>query len=71
MDTNVASNAGRICGQCHLIVESHRTQAFDDGWLVRQSKSPIETPVLYRGEWVLLDDDGYTYRIPAPVGGVA
>ncbi|AGM61484.1 HNH endonuclease [Mycobacterium phage Job42] len=37
------------------------------GWLVRQTQSPIQIPVLYRSQWVLLDDDGNTYRIPNPV----
>jgi 5-methylcytosine-specific restriction protein A len=70
-DTNVASNGGRICGACHLFVESHRSRAYDEGWLLRQSQAPLSVPVLYRGVWVLLDDEGYTYRIPTPVGGVA
>ncbi|MGE2733807.1 HNH endonuclease [Mycolicibacterium vaccae] len=70
-DTNVASNAGRLCGLCHRTVESYRAKAYDEGWLVRQSQSPMATPVLYRGRWVLLDDLGDTYRIPTPTGDVA
>ncbi|AXH69837.1 HNH endonuclease [Mycobacterium phage Krakatau] len=66
-DTNLPSNAGWLCGACHRHVESYRAQAFAEGWLVRQSQSPITVPVLYRGNWVLLDDDGNTYRIPNPV----
>ncbi|QAX92667.1 HNH endonuclease [Mycobacterium phage Poenanya] len=66
-DTNVASNGLWACGACHRWAESYRTQSFADGWLVRQSQSPITVPVLYRGNWVLLDDDGFVYRIPNPV----
>ncbi|WNM74624.1 HNH endonuclease [Mycobacterium Phage Radiance] len=66
-DTNVASNGLWACGACHRWAESYRAQAFADGWLVRQTQSPIQIPVLYRGQWVLLDDDGNTYRIPNPV----
>lgn len=70
-DTNTASNAGRICGSCHRIVESYRSQAYDEGWLVKSSRSPLAVPILYRGQWHLLDDEGFVYRIPAPAGGVA
>ncbi|WP_237167077.1 hypothetical protein [Mycolicibacterium fortuitum] len=41
------------------MVESYRAKAFDDGWLVRQSQSPRDIPVYRRGEWVLLDDEGF------------
>lgn len=64
-ETNYPSNAGLLCGQCHREVESYRTQAFEDGWLVRQSHSPAEVPVLRRGVLCLLDDVGgfsYTER---------
>jgi 5-methylcytosine-specific restriction protein A len=70
-DTNTASNAFNACGSCHRLIESCRTQSYFNGWLVRQTKSPLTTAVLYRGEWRLIDDQGYTYRIPTPIGGVA
>lgn len=70
-DTNVASNALLLCLMCHTRIESYRSKAYDEGHLVRSGRSPIATPVLYRGEWRLLDDEGNTYRIPAPAGGVA
>lgn len=64
-----ASSGGLwLCGECQRIAESYRSHALDRGWLVRQSKSPLATPVLYRGAWVLLDDEGNTYRIPTPAG---
>lgn len=68
-DTNQASNCLLLCGMDHLFVEAHRDVAIAKGWLVRQSKDPLATPVLYRGEWVLLDNDGHTYRVPEPAGG--
>lgn len=70
-DTNTPSNAAWLCGACHRHVEAYRTSAYSDGWLVRQSHSPLATPVLRLGQWVLLDDDGWFYRIPDPVGGQA
>jgi hypothetical protein len=68
-DTGTVSNCLLLCGACHLFVESYRTQALEFGWLVRQSKSPAEIPVFYQREWVLLDNDGHTYRIPIPTTG--
>lgn len=57
-ETNYASNGALLCGQCHRVVESHRSKAFDDGWLVRQSHNPAEIPVLRRGVLVRLDVEG-------------
>lgn len=67
--TNQASNCLLLCGECHLHVEAHRFAAIRYGHLVLQTKDPLATPVLCRGEWVLLDNDGHTYRIPTPAGG--
>jgi 5-methylcytosine-specific restriction protein A len=57
------SNLVVLCGSgttgCHGWVESYRTQAEADGWLVRRGlQVPADVPVLYRGRWVLLDDEG-------------
>jgi len=57
-DTNLPSNALLLCAACHRRVESYRSQAYDNGWLVRQSGDPATTPVLRRGVWVVLDPDG-------------
>lgn len=57
-ETNLPSNALLLCAACHRHVESYRTQAFDQGWLVRQSHQPADIPVLRRGQMVLLDDEG-------------
>jgi 5-methylcytosine-specific restriction enzyme A len=69
--TNGPSNGLHLCGMCHRVVENNREISLNLGQLVRQQQDPKTVPVLYRGQWVLLDDDGYTYEIPAPVGGVA
>jgi 5-methylcytosine-specific restriction protein A len=57
-ETNLAGNALAICRDCHAFIESQREMAFRNGWLVRQSQTPADVPVLYRGRWVLLADDG-------------
>ena len=58
------SNAMHLCGSgttgCHGMVTEHPLRAFDNGWSVRSRFTPAEMPVKVRGEWVLLDDLGYT-----------
>lgn len=43
---------------CHRLIESYRARAIELGYLVPQSSDFRETPVLYRGCWVRLTDDG-------------
>lgn len=50
-----------LCRMCHNLVESHRNLAALLGWLVPQSMSPAAQPVLIRGEWKRLTDEG-TYE---------
>lgn len=57
-DTNVPSNALLLCHDCHQDIESERTEAINQGWLVNQNHSPADIPVRYRGKWVYLDDLG-------------
>ena len=57
-ETNQASNGLLLCARCHSKIESHRTEAYEYGWLVRQHEEPRDIPVLYRGTLVLLDDLG-------------
>lgn len=58
-DTNTPANGVAICEPCHRHVESHRAEALEHGWLVRQGHSPENTPLLYQGaRWVLLTLDG-------------
>lgn len=57
-DTNTASNGLGLCRDCHRFTESYRRLATLLGWLVPQSCDPATYPVIYRGEKVLLADDG-------------
>jgi hypothetical protein len=54
---------------CHNKIESHRADAFEKGWLVRQGVDPSSVPVLYRGQFVYLGDDGSI--TPTTQNGVA
>lgn len=57
-ETNQAANGLDVCLHCHEWVESHRREAYEYGWLVRQTEEPADVPVLYRGTLVILDDLG-------------
>lgn len=57
-DSATASADLHACRDCHRLIESHRNLALLLGWAVPQTLSPASTPVLYRGEWVVLDDLG-------------
>jgi 5-methylcytosine-specific restriction protein A len=58
-DTNLASNGLALCRHCHHVnIEDNRPFAYLVGWLLSQSQSPSEARVLWRGDYVLLDDAG-------------
>lgn len=66
-DTNKAANGIATCNADHEWIESHREEALRNGWLVLQCDTPAAVPVLRRGVWVTLDNDGGYTRCPAPV----
>lgn len=57
---NRAANGLGLATRCHRRVESNRTRAYVNGWLVSRlgGKQAADVPVLYRGRWVLLADNG-------------
>lgn len=56
--TNLPSNLLHICFACHHHIETHRLDALDNGWLVRQGAQPQEISVVtYNGRWRLSDTD--------------
>ncbi|MGW1675973.1 hypothetical protein [Saccharopolyspora sp. NPDC002376] len=61
--TNLPSNLLLLCGSgttgCHGWIESHRSIAYRNGWLLHSWQTPIETPVrIHDHGLVLLDDIG-------------
>ena len=64
-DTNTAANCLWVCLPCHEHAESYRAVALDRGWLVRQGQNPADVPVIYQGNWAVLDDDGFVFRPPS------
>jgi hypothetical protein len=60
---NAPSNLLWVCGDgtrgCHGHMESHRTESYEKGWLVRHGTSPETVAVhLWDGRRVLLDNTG-------------
>lgn len=57
-DTNQPANGLAVCDADHYWIESNREKARGFGWLLEQTQTPAEVPVLRRGRWVLLDNCG-------------
>lgn len=55
---NQAPNLVCVCAPCHTYLESHRTEAADNGWLIRGVLRPATSPLLYRGRWMYLSAEG-------------
>ena len=68
---NAAANALHVSLACHARIESDRSVALENGWLILRNgwRMASEVPVLRRGRLVLLDDDGHVCDLPYPVGG--
>jgi 5-methylcytosine-specific restriction protein A len=58
---HVLANLLHTCRGCHE-QHVHRTPAvaYWHGWALREGEDPTAVPVLYRGCWVLLDNQGGT-----------
>lgn len=67
---NRAANGLGLGSACHEHVESHRAEAYENGWLVSRNgiRTAAEVPVWLRERLVLLADDGNIE--PAPEGGL-
>jgi hypothetical protein len=52
------SNGLHLCGSCHQEVTDVRPEHDVNGWWVKSHEDWTSKPVLRRGEWVLLDDNG-------------
>lgn len=57
-ETNLASNGLALDQMCHRWIESYRTESYEARWLLKSGQTPSAEPVLRRGVWVRLGDDG-------------
>ncbi len=55
-----------LCSPCHLWVTLSPAQARVERLYVFQAEIPEEVPVLWRGKWVLLGQDGSVTDTQAP-----
>lgn len=55
-----------VCDDCHLWIESNRSEAEGLGYLVRFGTPPAYAPILWRTRWVHLGSDGAVYAVPTP-----
>ena len=61
--TGSASNALLLHPACHVMVESNREAALENGWLVRQGIDPATCPVKLHNGWFLLSEDGFALSV--------
>lgn len=52
------SNLVHGCRMCHDWCHARPDEAYDLGLMLREWQDPTVEPVLRRGQWVLLDDNG-------------
>jgi 5-methylcytosine-specific restriction enzyme A len=53
-----ASNLTYSCSPCHAHIHARPEVARHWGWMLLESADPLTSPVLIRGQWSLLTDDG-------------
>lgn len=66
-EINSPANLVLLCRRCHNDVESHRSQAIADGWIIPMGSDPGATPVnlpgfgptflTKEGEYVVMEDE--------------
>ena len=47
-----------VCDPCHRAIHADTARSYDNGWLVHGFNDPEDEPVLRRGQWVWLHEDG-------------
>lgn len=53
-----ADNGLGICGNCHTYIHANPALSYRNGWLVKSTHSPADTPVRRRGRLERLDKLG-------------
>jgi len=71
-DTNLPSNLVAVCGSgttlCHGRIESHRAEAYEHGWLLRERDVPSQEAICHAVHgWCYLTDDGQVSLSPPPI----
>lgn len=63
------ANILHLCSLCHVEITAEPEMSRHYGWALAQHRTPADIPVLRRGVWVLLADNGDIQQIPEPAGG--
>lgn len=58
VEVNSPANLLNLCRECHTHIESNRTEAYVNGWLLHEAALPAEERVRLADGWFLLDDLG-------------
>lgn len=53
------ANIVHLCKLCHVEITAEPKESMASGFTVRSGQSPADVPILYRGHWAILDDDGF------------
>ncbi len=62
---DVLSNAVAGCHNCHQVRgHANPRAAYDMGWMLKEHQNPLAIPLLYRGSWKFLTDDGRVLTDP-------
>lgn len=65
---NILSNLLLACGSgttgCHGFITSNPAEARRKGWTTWSGDVPRDVPVVYRGYWARLDDEGNVHLLP-------
>lgn len=67
-EIHAPANLTVICRKCHRWVESQRTLATEQGWLISQhdQRDPSEIPIYVMGEWFTIDDTWHPFDYSPP-----
>lgn len=55
---HAVANCIFICSDDHTYIHGHPAESYRNGWIVHGFDYPEDEPVLRRGRWVLLHEDG-------------
>jgi 5-methylcytosine-specific restriction protein A len=58
LESRSLANGLYVHPSCHAWIESHRAEAYENGWLVHSWQASVEVPVMRGHQKVLLTEDG-------------
>lgn len=68
---HVLSQILHSCRGCHSLLHFAPGAAYWQGWMLREGEDPTAVPVLYRGCWSLLSNDGSVTKTDKTTADIA